>query len=1390
MKKLFTVLCFGTMVFAATAAPIFSTNSVWRFLKGTVEASTPDPAAWRAVDFADAGWSFGTAPFYYDMDTSVSGYTGNTELLDMPGSYTCVFLRKTFVVTNFAALAELQLAARSDDGFIAWINGTEVVRFNLPDGELAYNGVASGALTEPIPVTNFVLAGPHDYLLPGTNVITVQAFNSSLGDSSDFLIWLTLDYTLDTTPPTAGSIPAPGATVRYLRDVEIDFDEAVTNVAAAALLINGSPATNLTAFTASQYIFEFPQPPTGTVQLAWAPGQGIQDLAGNSFAGGGWTYRLDPNAPVPDIQISEFMAENVNSIRDEDGDYSDWIELLNPTDDDLNLSGWALTDDALDLQKWRLPNVTLSAHSYLLVFASGKDRTNATGQLHANFQLDAAGEFLALVDAGQNIISAFSPVYPPQLAGFSYGRDRVSPNLTGYFNTPTPGVPNATVGAGFAPDVQFARAGGTYLNPFSLQLSTTSSNAAIRYTLDGTPPAETSLLYSNAIAVNASLQVRARAFVPTLFPGAIRSESYLRLNASLAPTNSNLPAIVIYNFNGGAVPVDVRQFANYAFFEPENGLTWLTNAPTLSVRGSIHVRGSSTQNLPKQSFSVEFWNEFNDDEDHSPLGLPAQSDWVLYAPNNFEPVLLHNPLAYQLSNEIGRYASRTRFVEVYLNTDGTSVSPANYNGIYVLEEKIKRDQNRVDVAKLDPEDIAVPDITGGYIMKVDRLDPGDNGFYAAGQGIAYVYPKEADINTPQRAPQKSYLQDSLDAFGAALNGASYTNYATGFRAFVDTDSWVDHHILNVASFNVDALRLSAYFYKPRDGKLYFGPAWDFDRSQGSTDGRDFNPRVWRAATDDLGTDFFNYTWWGRMFTDIDFWQQWIDRYQILRTDVLSTNHIYAAIDALADQVRRQQPREAARWPSLTKPRNGVVAFAGYSNTFPGTYQGEVDFLKKWYAARLDFMDTNFLARPLFSQDGGAISAGFALSMTAPAGATIYYTTNGSDPRRIGGGLAPEAQVYVAPVLLPTNATILARARNLNHHNLTGANKPPQDSPWSGLHSATFLFVSPPVVTLAPVSLAAYPGQSPTFSVSATGSPAPVYQWQCDGTNIAGATNSQLTFTGVQTNRAGLYSVIVSNVAGTTNLSATLTLTPKPNLVITEVMSSEAGGVAGHQDWWELSNLDTFAVNLRGYRFDDDSASLSAAYRITNDVTIVPGESIVFVENMTSEAFREWWGPQNFRSGFQVLTYVGSGLGLSAASDAINVWNAAANTNTDKIAGAVFFTATRGVSFGYDPAGQAFGALSVPNVNGAFVASVNGDLGSPGVIVNQPRFPTVSQGGSGLDLTFVTQPGRTHRVEYKNELTDPTWATLTNVLAVTNMVTITDPASLTNVSRYYRVVLLP
>src|ERR1700728_3538733 len=135
----------------------------------------------------------------------------------------------------------------------------------------------------------------------------------------------------------------------------------------------------------------------------------------------------------------------------------------------------------------------------------------------------------------------------------------------------------------------------------------------------------------------------------------------------------------------------------------------------------------------------------------------------------------------------------------------------------------------------------------------------------------------------------------MNAFWTALNSANYTNLTLGYPAYIDIGSWIDHHILNVMTFNVDALRLSAYFYKPRQGQLIFGPIWDFDRSQGSTDGRDYDPFYWCNPE---GTDYFNYTWWGQMFTDIDFWQNWIDRYENLRTNLLSTNHIYVDIDAL------------------------------------------------------------------------------------------------------------------------------------------------------------------------------------------------------------------------------------------------------------------------------------------------------------------------------------------------------------------------------------------------------------------------------------------------------------------------------------------------------------
>ncbi|MCA9264315.1 MAG: lamin tail domain-containing protein, partial [Planctomycetales bacterium] len=117
--------------------------------------------------------------------------------------------------------------------------------------------------------------------------------------------------------------------------------------------------------------------------------------------------------------ISEFMADNATTLADEDGDYSDWIEIHNPDSVPIDLTGWHLTDDADDPTQWPLPSVVLNAGDFLTVFASGKDRSGP--QLHTNFNLNASGEFLALTRPDGSLVHAYAPSYPAQSTDVSYG---------------------------------------------------------------------------------------------------------------------------------------------------------------------------------------------------------------------------------------------------------------------------------------------------------------------------------------------------------------------------------------------------------------------------------------------------------------------------------------------------------------------------------------------------------------------------------------------------------------------------------------------------------------------------------------------------------------------------------------------------------------------------------------------------------------------------------------------------------------------------------------------------------------------------------------------------------------------------------------------------------
>ena len=614
------------------------------------------------------------------------------------------------------------------------------------------------------------------------------------------------------------------------------------------------------------------------------------------------------------------------------------------------------------------------------------------------------------------------------------------PEQLGYFLSPTPGARNGPSIPGVAGKVHFSVPSRTFSNSFTLELTLpddATEGAEIRYTTNGSVPTATSSLYGGPLPIATTTQVRAKVFEPGGREGPTVSETYVGLESDAMNFSSDLPLMILENFGAGWMSQSTYQPVFMALFDTGVGRSTLSQTPDLATRAAIKIRGSSTAGWPKPSLNLEAWNEADDDKNISPLGMPAESDWVMWGPYGFDPALMRNPLIYELSNQVGRYAVRTRFVEVFLNTGGGRLSGADYWGVYALMEKISRDEDRVDVERLFPEHDREPGISGGYMLKIDRPDPGDSGFWAAGQSLLYVYPKEVEIERPERDAQEQYIRNFFNEFGNALNGANYTNPQLGYAKYVDVDSWIDHHLVNVLPCNVDAFRLSGYMFKKRGMKLEMGPIWDFDRSMGSTDGRDANPGVWRGGGD--GTDFFNYPWWGRMFTDIDFFQRYIDRWQELRKDQFSVANIHSVIDRMADELREAQVRNLQKW--------------GQTPRFGG-YQGEIDHLKNWFAQRIAFMDSQFVSASVFSPMGGQLTPGFSLTMTASNG-SIYYTVDDSDPRAPGGGVSATATLYTGPIPLAETTNVIARVHNPNHSSLTGPNNPPLSSKWSGTTKARF-----------------------------------------------------------------------------------------------------------------------------------------------------------------------------------------------------------------------------------------------------------------------------------------------------------------------------------------------
>ena len=607
-------------------------------------------------------------------------------------------------------------------------------------------------------------------------------------------------------------------------------------------------------------------------------------------------------------------------------------------------------------------------------------------------------------------------------------------------------------------------------------------------TLSRTP----SPVYTAPITVSALTRLRARAFETGRPAGPVAGEIYFPLDAAGLTATSPLPLVITHTWGlspASDVPID----GHVMVFEPQppDNLARLTNPPQIASPCTIERRGSSTAGDPKYSIAVEMQDENGIDRNQSPFGMPAHSDWIMHAPYNFDRSFMHNDLIYRLSNDIGRYAVRTRFVEHFHNTtlvsstiNGAFSTAGDYFGVYSFMEKISRGNNRVDVENLTIADRTTPAIQGGYMFKADRLDAGESGIRpltgqsfgnigtmgAGANVLAWVNPRENSPDPFKRfnIEQSNWIRGHLGEAWSVLNGANANDPVNGYARYWDAGAVIDHHILNVATKNADAFRLSAFWHKPRFGKLTAGPIWDFDRSQGSTDGRDFNWGTWRGDTGDLGTDFLNYPWYREMFRDPNFWQAWIDRYHTLRQGPLATAYIHARIDEFAAQLNpgnaanTPAKRNVTRW-SATPPRTAASNTTLTNNSFNGQYTGEVAWLKHWWDRRLNFFDTQFTRPAAASLPSGPVAAGATVTLTSPSqstpGVVIYYTTDGTDPRPPAPGplLSPSAVAYSGPVTIDQPTRLRVRvlhpnaATTPNTSSGGGVGTVPVGSRWSALN---------------------------------------------------------------------------------------------------------------------------------------------------------------------------------------------------------------------------------------------------------------------------------------------------------------------------------------------------
>ncbi len=767
-------------------------------------------------------------------------------------------------------------------------------------------------------------------------------------------------------------------------------------------------------------------PTTGTIAVA--PGSATtytltatRTGAANSVA----TVTIAVNATSIPPKITEFQAAD-GILEDENGDRPDWIELQNPNAFTLNLAGYTLTDAPLEPAKWTFPLANIAPGGYALVYASGKNRIISGSPLHTNFSLSASGEYLRLSAPGGALVQQFPADYPATLL-FPKQYDRVTYGLTAagatkYFKPATPGAANGAGLDGVVADTSFSVKRGLYSTAQTVTITTTTAGATIRYTTDGTEPTEsTGTVYTTPLSIATTTVLRVAAFktnfAPTnvdtntyIFPAAVVASPVMSTTITLDPTYgpqmvaalTDIPSISVVS--PSAIVNGTSALCSFEWI-PVAGLTVQENA-------GIELFGGAYTNFQKKSFRVAFKSSFG------AANIEIPDLFTGYA-RGWKPVGKFDALelrsgshdmaqrGFYMSNiftdgtmlDMGALNPHSRFVHLYLN--------GQYWGMYQLRERWDADMHSAYLG--GPSD--------GYESVNGNLNVG--GW--AEPGDAY---------------------DGDGTFWARVKSLR-ANY-TGVSPYLDVTHYVDYMLMFCFGKSEDEYRIvspknvgSGFKFLLNDADGYLASSNYINSVPSDRMALRSNPNPGRQNGDGPGSIFSQL------------WQQGHTDYKMLLADRIH-RHLFnsgaltpaatnARLTAMCTEVQRAFYAESARWVATGESRTPATWASERNNILTNFLPTRTSV----YLSQLQALGYYpGVAAPAF---GGGIVASGATPSFAVAGATVYFTKDGSAPRLPGGAINPAAQIGNSTVITE-NTRLRARARN--------------GTTWSALNEAFYNVTTP------------------------------------------------------------------------------------------------------------------------------------------------------------------------------------------------------------------------------------------------------------------------------------------------------------------------------------------